>query len=74
MTDFECALDRSVSADKPIKMFSAVLIDEEGERRYFKSRRGRIFFERRCDLSNAMNYAFNTYENRRRIIIEERYL
>lgn len=41
------------------KVFNAVIINKDtDEKHYFKSVKGRIFFERKCDLINALNYAF----------------
>lgn len=49
----------AVEAVAPVKVYNAIIIDG-GKRYYFKSRKGRIFFERRCDLQNALNYAFQS--------------
>ena len=63
------------------KMFSAKLINDNGVTYQFKSARNRIFFERRCDLMNALNHAFGVdchihwqkkYGDS--VIIEERYI
>ena len=79
----ECWLTRNQfeSSTKPKKFYSAKLKDENGNEYWFKSRRGRVLFERKCDLSNAMNYAFGTTnkekwikEYGKDIIIEERYI
>ena len=63
------------------KFYSAKLIDPNGNEYWFKSRRGRVLFERKCDLSNAMNHAFGTNSKEewikvygKDIVIEERYI
>lgn len=54
----------AVEATQPVKVYNAIIIDG-GKRYYFKSRKGRIFFERRCDLQNALNYAFQSIRDAR---------
>lgn len=64
------------------KVYNAIILDKEtNKKHYFKSVKGRIFFERKCDLINAMNYAFGTANKwdwitkyPGEIIIEERYI
>jgi hypothetical protein len=64
------------------KVYNAIIVDKEtNKKHYFKSVKGRIFFERKCDLTNALNYAFGT-DNKwdwvtkypGEIIIEERWI
>ena len=64
------------------KVYNAIIVDKETNKKYyFKSVKGRIFFERKCDLTNALNYAFGT-DNKwdwvtkypGEIIIEERWI
>jgi hypothetical protein len=64
------------------KVFNAVIINKDtDEKHYFKSVKGRIFFERKCDLINALNYAFGV-DNKLdwitqypgEVIIEERWI
>lgn len=64
------------------KVYNAIIVDKEtDEKHYFKSVKGRIFFERKCDLTNALNYAFGT-DNKLEwvrkypgeVIIEERWI
>lgn len=56
--------ETAVEAIAPVKIYNAIIIDG-GKRYYFKSRKGRIFFERRCDLQNALNYAFQSIRDAR---------
>ena len=65
----------------PKKMYSAKFIGSDGKEYWFKSKRGRVFFERRCDLTNSLNHAFGCdccYEWIKKygdqIIIETRYI
>jgi len=51
-------------AGAPIKVYNAIIIDGN-KRYYFKSRKGRIFFERHNDLQNALNYAFQSIPDSR---------
>lgn len=61
-----------------VKVWNALIVTNKGEKKYFKSRRGRVFFERKCDLINSLNYAFGYNcgvmysEFAKHIIIEER--
>lgn len=61
-----------------VRVWNALIVTNKGEKKYFKSRRGRVFFERKCDLINALNYAFGYScgvmysEFVKHIIIEER--
>lgn len=61
-----------------VKVWNALIVNNKGEKKYFKSRHSRVFFERKCDLINALNYAFGyNYgvmysEFAKHIIIEER--
>ena len=54
----------AIEANRPVKVYNAIIIDND-KRYYFKSRKGRIFFERRCDLQNALNYAFQSIHGRK---------
>ena len=64
------------------KVFNAIIVNKEtNEKHYFKSVKGRIFFERKCDLTNALNYAFDTGSKWNwitkypgEVIIEERWI
>lgn len=40
------------------KVYYAKLYNDNGTVNLFVSQRGRIFFERSCDLKNALNYSF----------------
>jgi hypothetical protein len=70
-----------ISCTRICKVYSAKLIDDNGIQYQFKSARSRIYFERRCDLMNALNHAFGVeccihwqkkYGDS--VIIEERYI
>lgn len=70
-----------ISCTRICKVYSAKLIDDNGIQYQFKSARSRIYFERRCDLINALNYAFGVsccYQWQKKygnsVIIEERYI
>ena len=54
----------AIEANSPVKVYNAIIIDND-KRYYFKSRKGRIFFERRCDLQNALNYTFQSIHGTR---------
>ena len=65
----------------PKKVYCAKILCGNGEEYWFKSRKKRIFFERKCDLSNALNHALGVDHKEEwikkwgdQIVIEERYI
>lgn len=75
-------LDIIIGGNTPKKVYCAKIYDPEEDVHYwFKSSKGRIFFERKCDLMNAMNHAFG-YDHSKDwikkfgeyVIVEERYI
>lgn len=75
-------LDIIIGGNTPKKVYCAKIYDPEEDVYYwFKSAKGRIFFERKCDLTNAMNHAFGYNYSKawikefgENIIFEERYI
>lgn len=65
----------------PKKVYCAKILGKDGEEYWFKSKKKRIFFERKCDLSNALNHALRADCKEEwikkwgdQIVIEERYI